>query len=103
MPFPEMNQVERDAYNKALRKIEECQRTGGTVLNLREMGLTHHPPEIGQLTALRWLYLHDNPELGIPESVLAPRWQDTFEKNPPAPPAAILDHYFRSQRLWGRS
>jgi len=64
-----MNQVEQDAYNKALRKIEERQRSGGTYLDLSGMGLTHLPPEIGQLTALTELHLGANQLATLPPEI----------------------------------
>jgi internalin A len=67
-----MSPSELQAYDEALRKIEECRRKRkkGTVLWLDNLGLTHLPPEIGQLTALGHLVLHNNqlttlpPEMG---------------------------------------
>ena len=88
-----MTEEQQRAYNKALERIEDCRRTGASVLDLCELGLTRLPPEIGQLTALRELrlssnqlsalppeigkltallelYLHDNPALAIPDPIL---------------------------------
>lgn len=72
MPPPKMNEKEQKAYDEALRRIEVCRREekNGLELNLTGLGLTMLPPEIGQLAALRKLYLHGNhltmlpPEIG---------------------------------------
>ena len=57
-----MTAEEQKAYDEALRHIEECRRKGGdgTELRLSGLGLSALPPEIGQLTALRSLNLHNS-------------------------------------------
>ena len=69
MPLPEMNQKEQDAYDEALRIIENNRRNGETRLKLGAMGLTHLPPEIGQLTALRELDLSQNQLTSLPPEI----------------------------------
>lgn len=72
MPTPEMTPEAQKAYEVALRRIEACKRLGrnGLHLDLGGLGLTMVPPEIGQLTSLEALYLHNNqlntlpPEIG---------------------------------------
>ncbi len=60
----------RKGYNVALRRIAECQTDRATTLDLRSLGLTQLPPELGQLIALTSLNLSNNrltalpPELG---------------------------------------
>ena len=45
MPMPKMSPEAQAAYDKALRRIEECRREGkaGTVLKLYGLGLTTLP------------------------------------------------------------
>jgi signal recognition particle receptor subunit beta len=71
MPPPKMNPEEQKAYDTALRRIEECRRKGkeGTVLNLRGLGLTTLPPEIGQLAALTELRLDHNQLTTLPPEI----------------------------------
>ena len=69
MPMPpNLTPKQQEAYNTALRKIEECRREGkrGTHLNLSSLGLTTLPAEIGQLTALTELYLPANQLTALP-------------------------------------
>ena len=112
-----MNDKELPAYDAALRRIEVCrrQKERGWLLDLSGLRLTKVPPEIGQLTALRelWLhgnqlrtlppaigqltalrelFLHENPHLGLPPELLGPR-----SGAQPASPRAILDYYFARQ------
>ena len=58
-----------DAYQEALQKIKEAQRTGATRLSLNGMGLTTLPPEIGQLTALTELRLYNNQLSTLPPEI----------------------------------
>src|SRR2546425_92775 len=66
-----------DAYAEALKRIESCRKEKQSRLDLNGLGLTTLPPEIGQLTALTALYLHDNqlttlpPEIGQLTALLA--------------------------------
>lgn len=46
---------------EALRRIEAAFREGDDSLDLRDLGLGELPPEIGQLTALAWLDVANNP------------------------------------------
>ncbi|HEV7403596.1 MAG TPA: COR domain-containing protein [Chthoniobacteraceae bacterium] len=68
--MPAMTQEEQQAYDKALERIERCRCAGATELDLSSLGLTRVPPELGQLSALTRLFLHNNqlaalpPELG---------------------------------------
>lgn len=67
-----MTPEERKGYQEALRRIEECREKvgNGTNLHLEGLGLTTLPPEIGELTAIKGLYLSANllttlpPEIG---------------------------------------
>ena len=60
----------QEAYDEALRRIEECKNEEGDSLDLSSIDLTTLPPEIGQLTALTELNLSNNqlsilpPEIG---------------------------------------
>ena len=61
-------------------------------------GLTSLPAEVGRLTALTELFLHDNPGLGLPAEVLGPTRQEirvSKDKKEPRPPKEILAYYFR--------
>jgi internalin A len=57
------------AYTEALRRIHEWRRSGETRLTLSRLGLAALPPEIGQLTALTELYLHDNQLTELPPEI----------------------------------
>lgn len=59
------------AYQDALRNIEACRRKGefGYHLYLAGFGLTHVPPEIGQLTALTRLHLEGNQFTSLPPEI----------------------------------
>ncbi len=61
-----MSKKEQAAYDRALKEIEDCRHDGRTRLDLSDLGLTHVPPEIGQLTALTWLALHGNQLTTLP-------------------------------------
>ena len=68
-------------------------------LELSRNQLTSLPAGIRELRALKYLFLHDNPALGLPLEVLGPTFdglrREAQEK--PAAPAAILDYYFRAR------
>ena len=66
-----MNQEEQKAYDKALRRIEEHRLKGGpdTHLHLSRLGLTTLPPEIGQLTELKDLWLDGNQLTALPPEI----------------------------------
>lgn len=66
-----MTAKEQRAYNDALRRIEVCRKEGkrGTHLDLSGLGLSTLPPEIGQLFALRWLYLGGNQLSTLPPEI----------------------------------
>lgn len=75
------------------------QFTALSVLDLTGNQLNNLSPQISQLTALTELFLHHNPALTIPDSVLGPRFSDVYgdEKKTAARPQDILNWYF-SQR-----
>src|SRR4051812_22504331 len=83
-------------YKVALERIKDAAEGDGSYLNLAGLNLVSLPPEIGRLTALEELSLHDNPPLGLPPEVLGPPWQDVSNgKGKPARPMDILAFYFR--------
>jgi Leucine-rich repeat (LRR) protein len=49
-----------DAYQKAQSLIEEAKNTNALELNLHGLGLVELPPEIGQLTRLKYLDVSAN-------------------------------------------
>ncbi len=61
-----MTRTEQKAYDEALKRIDECRRKKGTRLNLRGLGLTRVPAELGQLTALTVLDLQNNQLTAVP-------------------------------------
>lgn len=67
--MPAMTQKEQQAYDKALRRIEECRRAKETMLSLTDLGLTRVPPELGQLLALTHLFLSRNQLTEWPEDL----------------------------------
>lgn len=58
------------SHTRALELIQRARERKATRLNLSNLNLTELPPEIGQLTELRVLWLHQNqlqhltPEIG---------------------------------------
>jgi hypothetical protein len=118
MSLPTMTPDEKIAYEEALNRIETCRWGDGTVLDLSRLGLSHLPPEIGQLTALTELYLlfnqlatlppeidqltaltelhlHANSLLNIPESILGRTDAEiVFESQEFGRPQDILGFYF---------
>ena len=71
MATPKMTQIEQQAYDEALNQIQACLRKGenGTGLYLVNLDLIALPPEIGQLTALTSLFLHDNRLRALPPEI----------------------------------
>ncbi len=49
-PTADLTKEQAAAYNKALQRIEACRKSGGTKLNLSDLGLTALPPETLQRT-----------------------------------------------------
>jgi internalin A len=60
VPEPAIPPEEQKAYDKALKRIEECRRKGDKELNLAGLRLKRLPPEIWQLGSLKELVLFDN-------------------------------------------
>jgi internalin A len=106
------------AYKEAQKQIEKAKKDRATRLDLSGLGLKEVPPEIGQLSILRNLYLennlltsipdalqsltnlktlllHNNPELNLPESVLG---EITADPDKAAKPADILAYYFATRQ-----
>ncbi len=66
-------------------------------LDLSYNQLSTLPSEIGRLTTLESLFLHGNSDLGLPNEVLGPTWEEVSADFKPTKPKEILDYYF-SQR-----
>ena len=68
MPPPKMNKEEQEAYDEALRRIQECRLEGkqGRDLDLHGLSIATLPPEIGTLKALEVLQLHANRLTTLP-------------------------------------
>lgn len=60
MPEPEMTATEQAACEEAMKRIGECVRRRGTVLDLSQLNLTRLPPKILQLAKLTELDLSHN-------------------------------------------
>ena len=80
--------------------IQAALREQAGKLDLIGLGLTSLPESLGklrELPALKELFLHENPALGLPVEVLGPTFNEVlgFERKKSADPAAILDYYFR--------
>ena len=58
-----------DAYQEALRRIKKAKDESATELDLKKLGLTVVPPEIGQLTSLMTLYLWGNKLIAVPPEI----------------------------------
>ncbi|WP_395746585.1 COR domain-containing protein [Prosthecobacter sp.] len=71
MPPPKMTPQEQQAYDEALKQINECRKLGkrGMELNLSGLSLTALPPEIGQLTALTELDLSGTQLSALPHEI----------------------------------
>lgn len=59
-------------------------------LDLDSNNLSQIPSNLANLSRLKHLFLHENPKLGIPESILGPRF---VHAGSPARPADILTYY----------
>ncbi len=104
----------KDGYKEAQKRIEKARKDRATQLNLGGLDLKEVPPEIGQLSRLKTLWLndnqlasvpdalqsltnlkvlrlHNNPALNLPESVLG---KLTGNPDEAAKPADILAYYF---------
>ena len=66
MPNQAMTPEQQQAYENALEKIEDCRYRRATLLEIKATALSRLPPEIGQLTALTYLYLEDNQLSALP-------------------------------------
>ena len=60
---------EDEAYAEALKRIEKARKARETRLDLSKLGLETLPPEIGQLSSLQRLVLHDNQLTTLPDSL----------------------------------
>ena len=66
-----MTPEEQAAYDKAKQEIADCQKKKGTYLPLVDLRLTAIPPEIGELTHLKYLDISGNrltvlpPQIGL--------------------------------------
>jgi internalin A len=71
MPISPMTPEAQKAYERARSRIEDCrrERERGTVLFLIEPSLTQVPPEIGQLSSLRGLYIRNNKLTSLPPEI----------------------------------
>ncbi len=56
-------------YRKAKKRIGQAQKDGAVGLDLRGLGLTAVPPEIGQLTGLQSLNLSINRLTAVPPEI----------------------------------
>ena len=66
-------------YREAERRIEECRKANGTMLDLRGLSLTSLPLDLGMLTALQTLDLGSNQLISLPENfenLTELRWLD---------------------------
>jgi internalin A len=60
---------EQTGIEEALRRIAKAKAERAEVLNLSKLGLTSLPREIGLLTSLQRLYLHDNQLTTLPPEI----------------------------------
>jgi internalin A len=84
-------------------QLTELPEAIGQLANLRDLHLSNNqltelPEAIRRLVNLQQLYLHGNDALGIPPDILGLTLADAAAmRASPAPPAQILDYYFRSR------
>src|SRR4051794_16698116 len=64
-----MTPSEKIAYQEVLRRIAQCEREKRKVLDLRDLGLRAVPRELGRLSTLRDLWLHNNDLTTLPAEV----------------------------------
>jgi internalin A len=69
MPDIDMTAVEQKACEEALKRIGDCGRRRGAMLDLGGLGLTCLPPEIGQLAKLTELHLSHNRLVSLPPEI----------------------------------
>ncbi len=62
-------------------------------IDLNENGLTALPEFLRQLSDLQALLLHGNQQLGIPNEILGPTWEEVINGVTPANPQEILSYY----------
>ncbi len=68
-PTANMTKKQTAAYTAALQEIEACRTTGETMAVFNGIGLSILPPEIGQLSALTALHLHNNQLRTLPPEI----------------------------------
>lgn len=69
MPPLKMTAKEQEAYDEALRRIEQARRAGSQELNLSRLALTSVPETLGLLTELRSLDISGNQLMSLPEAL----------------------------------
>jgi hypothetical protein len=69
MPDHDITSVEQAACEEALKRIGDCGRRRGTVLDLSRLGLRHLPQKIVQLTKLTELDLCHNALVTLPSEI----------------------------------
>jgi internalin A len=68
-------------------------------LHLDSNCLAHLPRSIERLRSLNGLFLHNNDDLGLPNEILGPTWNEVGQRNlKRGNPSDILDYYFRIRR-----
>jgi hypothetical protein len=80
-----------------MQTMWHCGRLRGRPCRYFDNRLSNLPIRIRELGALKQLFLHENPDLGLPAEVLGPIDVAIlrFGKKKPSDPATILDYYFR--------
>lgn len=83
MLLPAMSHFEKRAYQRALDLIEQARRYQTSFLDLTGLGLTHLPPEIGQLKTLNILHVARNQRISLEPGLkhLNPSSPHTFSDN----------------------